>query len=303
MKKTLIVILGATGVGKTNSSIALAQKYNCPIISADSRQFYKELPIGTAAPTEKELTVVKHYFIGSHSITDFYNAGMYEKDTIELLQEIFKKKDVALLVGGSMMYIDAVCNGLDDIPSVKKEIRNQWKEEYNEKGLEYIQKKLKELDFEHYNIVDLKNYKRVLHALEICTQTGKPYSSFRTGKVRKRDFEIIKIGLNRERSELYDRINKRVDKMMELGLLEEALPLYPYKSLNTLNTVGYKEIFDYIDKKYTLEEAIDKIKRNSRRYAKRQLTWFRRDKNIYWFHPDEKEKIIKFIEQQLVKIK
>ncbi len=301
--KTLIVILGATGVGKTDTSIVLAKKYNSPIISADSRQFYKELPIGTAAPTQKELTEVKHHFIGSHSILDSYNAGMYEKDTIELVQTIFKEQDIALLVGGSMMYIDAVCYGLDDIPSVTDEVRNKWKKEYAEKGLEYIQNQLKKLDPTHYKIVDLKNHKRILHALEICTQTGKPYSSFRTGKIRQRDFNIIKIGLNRERSELYERINLRVDKMMQLGLLEEATPLYKYKSLNTLNTVGYKEIFEYIDNKCTLEQAVEKIKRNSRHYAKRQLTWFRRDKNIHWFHPNEQEEIIKLIEQQLAKIK
>ncbi len=301
--KTLIVILGATGVGKTESSIALAQKYNCPIISADSRQFYRELPIGTAAPTKKDLMAVKHYFVGSHSITDIYNAGMYEKDTILLLQTIFQKKKVALLVGGSMMYIDAVCNGLDDIPTVKDEIRNDWKEKYRQKGLEYIQNQLKKIDPKHYQSVDLKNPKRILHALEICTQTGRPYSTFRTGKIKQRDFRIIKIGLNRERAELYDRINQRVDKMMNMGLLEEATSLYHYKSLNTLNTVGYKEILDYIDQKYTLEEAVEKIKRNSRHYAKRQLTWFRRDKNIHWFHPNEQQLIMEFIKQKLSETK
>ncbi len=295
MKKTLIVILGATGVGKTDISISLAQALNCPIISADSRQFYKELPIGTAAPTEKELKQAKHYFIGSHSVTDIYNAGKYEEDVLKLLQIIFAKSDTALLVGGSMMYIDAVCNGLDDIPTVSDEVRNFWKKEYQEKGLEFIQNKLKEVDAKHYKKVDLKNHKRVLHALEISTQTGKPYSTFRTGKKKKRDFDIIKIGLERERSELYKRINLRVEKMMEAGLLQEVTSMYKYKDLNTLNTVGYKEIFDYIDKKCSLQEAVEKIKQNSRHYAKRQLTWFRRDKEIHWFSPNEKIKIINFI--------
>ncbi len=299
MKKTLIVILGATGVGKTDISISLAKTLNCPIISADSRQFYRELPIGTAAPTEKELSQAKHYFIGSHSVTDIYNAGKYEEDTINLLKRIFATKDTVLLVGGSMMYIDAVCNGLDDIPTVSDEVRDFWKKEYQEKGLEFIQNKLKEVDPTHYKKVDLKNYKRVLHALEISTQTGKPYSTFRTGKKKKRDFDIIKIGLERERSELYERINLRVEKMMEEGLLQEATSMYKYKELNTLNTVGYKEIFDYIDKKCSLQQAVEKIKQNSRHYAKRQLTWFRRDKEIHWFRPDEKTKIINFIMEKI----
>ena len=297
---TLIVILGPTGVGKTTVSLRLAEKFACPIISSDSRQFYKELKIGTAAPTEDEINRVKHYFIGTHSIHDEYSAGQYEEDAIKLLDELFKKHEVVLLVGGSMMYIDALCNGMDNIPSVDTEIREFWQKEYAEKGLEYLQNELKRVDEKHYNEVDLKNPKRIIHALEIFSMTGQSYSSFRTGERKKRDFEILKIGLNRPRPELYDRINKRVDEMMKDGLLEEAAQFYSQKHLNTLNTVGYKEIYAYMDGKYDLEFAVNMIKQDSRRYAKRQMTWFNRDKEINWFHPAEEEKIEKFIEQKLL---
>lgn len=296
---TLIVITGPTGVGKTNISLQLAEKFGCPIISADSRQFYRELKIGTAAPSEEELQRVTHYFIGTHSIFDEYNAGQYEEDVIVLLDELFKKHDVVLLVGGSMMYVDAVCNGLDNIPTVDVETRRFWQKEYAAKGLEFIQNELRRLDEKHYNEVDLKNPKRILHALEICTMTGNPYSNLRTGERKKRNFEIMKIGLNLPRPELYERINRRVDQMMEAGLLEEASQFYPHKHLNTLNTVGYKEIYAFMDGEWDIETAIGMIKQNSRRYAKRQLTWYNRDAEINWFRPDDEKSIMDLITSQL----
>ena len=292
---TLIVILGPTGVGKTNISLRLAEKFACPIVSSDSRQFYRELKIGTAAPSEDELKRVKHYFIGTHSVFDEYNAGQYELDAVSLMDELFLKHDVVLLTGGSMMYIDAICKGFDDIPSVKPEIREFWQKEYAAKGLEYIQNELKRLDEKHYHEVDLKNPKRIMHALEICSMTGRPYSELRTGGKKMRNFRILKIGLTRPRAKLYERINKRVDQMVEQGLVEEAHRFYPHKHMNTLNTVGYKELFAHWDGEYDLEHAINLIKQDSRRYAKRQMTWFNRDTEINWFHPDEEEKIIHFI--------
>ena len=299
--KTLIVILGPTGVGKTNISLRLAEKFVCPIVSSDSRQFYRELKIGTASPTEKELARAKHYFIGTHSIFDEYNAGQYEIDAVNLLDELFQKHETVLLVGGSMMYIDAVCKGFDDIPSVDAETREFWQKEYAEKGLEFIQNKLKQLDEKHYNEVDLKNPKRLIHALEICTVTGKSYSDLRTGERKKRNFNILKIGLNRPRPELYERINLRVDKMVEDGLIEEASQYYGFKHLNTLNTVGYKELFAHWDGEFDLDFAINLIKQDSRRYAKRQLTWFNRDEEINWFHPEDEDLVIQFIENSLQK--
>ena len=292
---TLIVILGPTGVGKTKISLQLAEKFGCPIVSSDSRQFYRELKIGVAAPSDDELKRVKHYFIGTHSIFDEYSAGQYETDAIKLLDELFQKHTVVLLVGGSMMYIDAVCRGFDDIPTVTAEIRNFWQKEYAEKGLEYIQNELKRADEKHFHEVDLKNPKRILHALEICSMTGKPYSDLRTGEKKKRNFDLLKIGLNRPRPELYERINKRVDQMIQDGLIAEALQFYPQKNLNTLNTVGYKELYAHWDGEYDLNFAINLIKQDSRRYAKRQMTWFNRDTEINWFHPEEEETIEQFI--------
>jgi len=300
-RPTLLVILGPTGVGKTNISLSLAEHFGCPIVSSDSRQFYKELQIGTAAPTADQLKRVKHYFIGTHSIHDEYNAGQYESDVITLLDELFKQHNVVMLVGGSMMYIDAVCNGMDDIPNVDAETRAFWMKQLDELGLEFIQNELKRLDPTHYEQVDLQNAKRVLHALEICSMTGKPYSSFRTGQRKERNFDILKIGLNRPRPELYDRINLRVDEMMEEGLLKEAEEFYPFRQMNTLNTVGYKEIYEYMNGNWTLDFAINMIKQDSRRYAKRQLTWFNRDKGILWFHPDELESKIELVTQNLLK--
>jgi len=300
-RPTLLVILGPTGVGKTAISLRLAEHFGCPIVSSDSRQFYKELQIGTAAPTADQLKRVKHYFIGTHSIHDEYNAGQYESDVITLLDELFKQHNVVMLVGGSMMYIDAVCNGMDDIPNVDAETRAFWMKQLDELGLEFIQNELKRLDPTHYEQVDLQNAKRVLHALEICSMTGKPYSSFRTGQRKERNFDILKIGLNRPRPELYDRINLRVDEMMEEGLLKEAEEFYPFRQMNTLNTVGYKEIYEYMNGNWTLDFAINMIKQDSRRYAKRQLTWFNRDKGILWFHPDELESKIELVTQNLLK--
>ena len=294
----LLVLLGPTGVGKTSISLRLANHFKAPVISSDSRQLYKELRIGTAAPTPEELEQAKHYFVGTHSIFDVYNAGQYEQDVLSLLDKLFKQHRVVILSGGSMMYIDAVCDGLDDIPSVNEETRKYWQDVYQEKGLAFIQQELKSLDPVHAAQVDMQNYKRVLHALEICSITGRPYSELRTGTKKERDFKVLKIGLNRPRPELYERINQRVEVMMQEGLLEEARQYFPYKHLNALNTVGYKELYDYMDGKCSLEEAVQKIKQDSRRYAKRQLTWFNRDQDIHWFHPDEVSGVIRFVERE-----
>jgi len=293
--KVLVVLLGPTGVGKTEISLRMAEHFNCPIVSSDSRQFYRELKIGTAAPTEFQLKRVKHYFIGSHSIHDEYNAGQYELDVMQLLDALFRQNDVVMLVGGSMMYIDAVCNGIDDMPNIDNETREFWRQQYAENGLGYIQNELKRLDPKHYGEVDLQNYKRVLHALEICSITGKPFSDIRTGIRKERPFNIVKIGLNRPRSELYERINNRVDEMMAEGLLEEARQFYEFRHLNTLNTVGYKELYEYLDGNWPLDFAVNMIRQDSRRYAKRQMTWFNRDKEIHWFHPDMDNAILDYI--------
>jgi len=293
--KTLIVIIGPTGIGKTDLSIFLAKKLNTEIISADSRQFFKELKIGTAVPDDEQLKAVKHHFIGNKSIHDYYNASSFEFEVIDLLKELFQTKNQVIMVGGSGMYVDAVCKGIDDLPEIDMEIRNNLLEKFEKEGIEGLRFELKRLDPEYYKTVDLKNPKRLLKALEITIQTGKPYSTFRTQNVKKRDFNILKIGLNIEREKLYDRIEQRVDKMIENGLVEEARQFLPYKNLNSLNTVGYKELFPYLEGEYSLERAIELIKRNSRRYAKRQLSWFNRDKEINWFQPDEQDKILAFI--------
>jgi tRNA dimethylallyltransferase len=297
--KTLLVILGPTGVGKTNISLRLAEHFACPIISSDSRQFYRELKIGTAAPTAEQLNRVKHYFVGSHSIFDEYNAGQYEQDVIQMLDELYLKHDVVMLVGGSMMYIDAVCNGMDNIPTVNAETRTFWLQQFDEKGLEFIQSELKRLDPIHYEQVDRQNPKRILHALEICSMTGNPYSSLRTGEKKQRNFNVIKVGLNLPRPELYSRINSRVDEMMNEGLLKEAELFYSNRHLNTLNTVGYKELYEYMNGNWTLDFAVNMIKQDSRRYAKRQLTWFNRDVDIQWFEPKEEEQIIQFVDNNI----
>ncbi len=277
----------------------MAEHFACPIISSDSRQFYRELKIGTAAPTAEQLNRVKHYFVGSHSIFDEYNAGQYEQDVIQMLDELYLKHDVVMLVGGSMMYIDAVCNGMDNIPTVNAETRTFWLQQFDEKGLEFIQSELKRLDPIHYEQVDRQNPKRILHALEICSMTGNPYSSLRTGEKKQRNFNVIKVGLNLPRPELYSRINSRVDEMMNEGLLKEAELFYSNRHLNTLNTVGYKELYEYMNGNWTLDFAVNMIKQDSRRYAKRQLTWFNRDVDIQWFEPKEEEQIIQFVDNNI----
>lgn len=297
-KKTLIVLIGPTGVGKTDLSIKIAEKYNSPIISADSRQLYSELKIGTAAPAEEYLKRVKHYFVGTLKLTDYYSAAQYESDVISLLEELFKGNDTILLTGGSMMYIDAICKGIDDIPTVDNDTRRMMMEKYEKEGLERLCAELKLLDPEYYSIVDLKNPKRVIHALEICYMTGKTYTSFRTGNKKQRPFDIIKIGLCREREELYERINRRVDIMINDGLVDEVKSVYQYRNLNSLNTVGYKEIIQYLDGNCTLDFAIEKIKQDSRIYSRKQMTWFKRDNEITWFHPDNEEEIMNFIESE-----
>jgi len=274
---TLIVITGPTAVGKTQLTLELAQYYGIPVINADSRQIYKEMKIGTAAPTEEQMRQAHHYFVGSKSISDYYNASMYEQEVMKLLESLFANSPVQLLSGGSMMYIDAVCNGIDDIPTIREDIRTEMKRRYEEEGLEALCEDLKRLDPEHYESVDRQNYRRVIHALEICYQTGKTYTSFRKQTKKERPFRIIKIGLNRDREELYNRINLRVDEMMAQGLLDEVRAMTPYREVNALNTVGYKELFDYMDGRWPLEEAVERIKGNTRRYARKQLTWYKRD--------------------------
>ena len=298
-KKTLIVLIGPTGVGKTDLSIKIAEKYGSPIISADSRQLYSDLKIGTAAPTEEYLKRVKHYFVGTLKLTDYYSAAQYESEVISLLEELFKSNNTILLTGGSMMYIDAICKGIDDIPTVDSETRQMMMEKYEKEGLDRLCAELKLLDPEYYSTVDLKNPKRVIHALEICYMTGKTYTSFRTGNKKQRPFDIIKIGLCRDREELYERINKRVDIMIKEGLVDEVKSVYEYRNLNSLNTVGYKEIIQYLEGNCTLEFAIEKIKQNSRIYSRKQMTWFKRDNDITWFHPDKEEDIMEFIESKL----
>ena len=274
----------------------IARHYGIPIINADSRQIYKELKIGTARPTEEEVQRVKHYFVGILGLEDYYSASLYEQQVLELLKDQFTTHDYALISGGSMMYIDAVCDGIDDIPTVDDKTRHLLKEKLANEGLAALVEELKQLDPEYYEIVDKQNPRRVVHALEICTMTGKTYTSFRKREKKIRPFQIIKIGLNRPREELYRRINQRVDKMMEDGLLQEAKAMYSKRELNALNTVGYKELFDYIDGRWSLEEAVERIKGNTRRYARKQLTWFNKDESIRWFHPEQKKKIIKYIE-------
>lgn len=293
--KTLIVIVGPTGVGKTSLCLDIAERLDTYIINADSRQIFKEIPIGTAAPTKEEQKRAKHFFVGKLHINDYYNASMFENEVIGLLDDLFLNKDYIIMSGGSMMYVDAVCNGIDDIPSVDDNIRRQVKSVYETEGLDTIKSKLEELDPEYFSVVDKNNPKRLIHALEICLSTGKTYTSFRTYTKKERPFRIIKIGLNREREELYSRIDKRVDEMIASGLIEEAWRMYPHRMLNSLNTVGYKELFDYFDGKCTLDEAVFKIKSNTHKYCRKQLTWFKRDKDMRWFAPDNVEEIINYI--------
>lgn len=296
---TLIVLIGPTGVGKTELSLRIAESFQTSIVSADSRQLYAELKIGTAAPTPDQLKRVPHYLVGTLHLTDYYSAAQYETEALEILNKLFTQHEVVVLTGGSMMYVDAICKGIDDIPTVDAETRQLMLQKYEEEGLEQLCAELRLLDPEYYRIVDLKNPKRVIHALEICYMTGRTYTSFRTQQKKERPFRIIKIGLTRDREELYDRINRRVDMMMEEGLLEEVRSVLPYRHLNSLNTVGYKELFKYLDGEWELSFAIDKIKQNSRIYSRKQMTWFKRDEEIQWFHPEQETEILAYLRQQI----
>ncbi len=299
--QTLFVIIGPTGVGKTETCLQVAEHLNTPIVNADSRQIFKEIPIGTAAPTAEQRQRVRHYFVGTHSIADYYSAAMYEADVMSLLPRLFEESysSSALLSGGSMMYVDAVCKGIDDIPTINDETRELMKRRLAEEGLEAMVEELRQLDPEHWAIVDKHNPRRVIHALEICHMTGKTYTSFRTNSIKRRPFRIVKIGLNREREELYERINLRVLQMMELGLEQEARSMYTLRHLNALNTVGYKELFQHFDGGIPLEEAVRQIQSNTRRYMRKQLTWFKRDEEIRWFHPDKIKEILNYVDSFL----
>lgn len=299
MKKSLIVLLGPTAVGKTELSLQLAERLGCPIISADSRQLYRDMVVATAAPTREQLARVPHHFIGTLSLTDYYSAAQYEADALALIERLFTRHDTLLLTGGSMMYIDAVCNGIDEIPTISEEVRRAVVTRYEEEGLDVLLEELQRLDPDFYEKVDRRNPKRVIHAVEICRMTGQPYSSLRTETKKERPFDIVKIGLTRPRAELYGRINSRVDAMMRDGLEAEARRLYPYRHLNALNTVGYKEMFAYFDGTYDLPTAVEKIKRNTRVYARKQMTWFRRDDTIVWFTPDDRLKLFAYVEKRL----
>lgn len=291
--KTLIVITGPTGVGKTETTLRIAEHFNVPVINADSRQIFSEIPIGTAAPTAEQQQRVQHYFVGNHHLEDYYSASLYEQDVLNIINS--QHTPISLLSGGSMMYIDAVCNGIDDIPTILPEIREEMMKRLEAEGLEQMCNLLRELDPEHWNIVDRNNPRRVIHALEICIQTGKTYTSFRSNTIKERPFNVIKVGLNRDRDELYNRINQRVLDMIEEGMIEEALQVYPKRTLNSLNTVGYKELFEYLDGLTTLDEAIFKIQSNTRRYARKQLIWYKKDTAFQWFNPDNIEEILNYI--------
>lgn len=295
--KTLIVITGPTGVGKTEVTLRIAEHFNVPVINADSRQIFSEIPIGTAAPTAEQQRRVRHYFVGSRHLEDYYSASLYEQEVLKLVRSM--PSSVALLSGGSMMYIDAVCKGIDDIPTILPETRMKMKRRLETEGLAKMCGLLKELDPEHWETVDRNNPRRVIHALEICIQTGKTYTSFRSDTSKERPFNILKIGLIRNREELYDRINRRVIQMIDGGMIEEALRVYPKRALNSLNTVGYKELFEYLDGLTTLDEAIFKIQSNTRRYARKQLTWYKKDAGLRWFEPDNVEEILKYIHTAL----
>ena len=301
---TLFVLLGPTGVGKSEAALTIAKHLGSPIINADSRQIYKEIPVGTAAPTPEQQKEVKHYFVGNHSIDDYYSASLYEEDCLSLIERLFNGQEDGirhsslLLTGGSMMYIDAVCKGIDDIPTINDETRQWMKQRLQTEGLPKLVEELHQLDPEYWAIVDKNNPRRVVHALEICHQSGHPYSFYRKGTIKQRPFRIIKIGLNRPREEMYERINQRVIEMVKQGLIEETLAVYDKRSLNALNTVGYKEMFDYLDGLITLDEAIREIQSNTRRYMRKQLTWFKKDPDIHWFSPNDIPAIIRFIDDQ-----
>lgn len=292
-EKTLIVVTGPTGVGKTEATLRLAEHFDVPVINADSRQIFSEIPIGTAAPTAAQQARVRHYFVGNHHLEDYYSASLFEEDVLKIINEASSK--VSLLSGGSMMYIDAVCKGIDDIPTIRPEVRQEMMQLLESEGLEKMCELLHEWDPEHWSVVDRNNPRRVIHALEICKQTGRTYTSFRSNTIKERPFNIIKIGLNRDRETLYQRINQRVLQMIDDGMIEEAQRVYSKRMLNSLNTVGYKELFEYLDGLTTLDEAIFKIQSNTRRYARKQLTWYKRDAEMTWFSPDNIEEILNYL--------
>lgn len=296
-KKNLVVVLGATGVGKTEACISIARHLHCEIINCDSRQLYESIPIGTAAPTAEQMLKVRHHFVGILPLDRYFSASMYEEAVCKLVEE--SCHDTFLLTGGSMMYIDAVCNGIDELPTVRDEIREEMKRRLADEGLDALDRELSQLDPQHWQNIDHNNPRRILHALEICHQTGKPYSSFLSHSKKERPFNILKIGLTRPREEMYERINLRVLKMMDDGLEEEARKVYPLRHHNSLNTVGYKELFDFFDGTTDLEEAVRRIQSNTRRYMRKQETWFKRDKTIKWFAPTEIKEIIKYIDISL----
>ena len=296
---TLIILLGPTAVGKTELSLRLADCFRSPILSCDSRQLYRDLPIGTAAPTADQLARAKHYFIGTLGLEDYYSAAQYEQDALAVLAQEFQTHDTLVMTGGSMMYIDAVCEGIDDIPTVDDDTRNLLKQRYAAEGLEPLQKELRLLDPEYYAACDIRNTKRVIHALEICYMTGRTYTSFRVLAKKQRPFRILKVGLCRERADLFDRINCRVTQMADQGLVEEARRVLPFRHCNSLNTVGYKEIFQYLDGEWTLDFALEKIRRNTRVYAKKQMTWFKKDETTRWFHPNDEAGILRYLQEAL----
>ncbi len=300
MTKFLIAILGPTGVGKTRVSIDIATRFKSEIISADSRQFYKEMKTGTAVPSDIQLKSIPHHFIRFISINDYYSSSLFERDVLKLLDSLFERSRIVLMTGGSGMYVDSVCNGIDDIPDIDPDVRKKYNELFKREGIESLRVALKLLDPLHYKKIDLKNPKRIIRALEICESTGRPYSSFLTKNKTVRDFGIIKIGLERNRTELYGMIDTRVDSMIKEGLEDEARQLYEFRELNALKSVGYSEFFDYFEGKISRDRAIELIKRNSRRYAKRQVTWWKKDKEIRWFNPDKVQDIIQYIEAKLV---
>lgn len=296
-ENTLIVITGPTGVGKTDVAIQLAKRYGTEIISADSRQLYRDIPIGTAAPSASQLAEVQHHFIGTLALDEYYSAAQFETDALKSISQIFQKRNHAVMCGGSMLYVDAVCKGIDDIPTISEQVRNEVFQKFEEHGIDALRQELKLLDPAYYNQVDLLNAKRVIHAVEICRQAGIPYSELRKNEVKHRPFYIKKIGLNLPREQLFDRINRRVLQMVDSGLIKEARRVYPYRHFNSLNTVGFKELFAWMDGKMDLDTAIARIQKNTRVYAKKQLTWFKRDDSIQWFSPNDIEEIIRYTDK------
>lgn len=292
---TLVVITGPTGVGKSDTAVWLARELNAEIISADSRQLYRDIPIGTAAPTAEQMAEVKHHFVGTLSLEEYYSAAQFEDDVMQLLPQLFARSPYVVMCGGSMMYVDAVCKGIDNIPTISDEIRREVVERFERDGAEAMREELRRLDPVYYNQVDLKNHKRVIHAVEICLQAGRPYSELRTNSVKQRPFRIVKIGLNLPREQLFDRINRRVEKMIEAGLVDEARRFYPQRHLNSLNTVGYKELFAWMDGTMDYDTAVARIQKNTRVYAKKQLTWYAKDTDMHWFSPSDHQEILKLV--------